>query len=554
MRLRALILPLLVAFLAGADPSADGTGSLTPPTLQPLINRANALLSAGHYADAAKAYSDAIEQSPADYVLYYKRATAYYSTSRHPQALADFQKVLDLTQGTFDKALLLSARIHAKDGAFTLARAALADFNRKVTGSREAAQLAADVQAGEEAAKKAERAKKATLWTACVESASEALAVASHSAELREMRAECAIASGDVELAVGDLTRLTHLTSPSPDLLMHIFRLTYFLTPFSPADPHPAALNTLKQCLRHDPDSKPCKSAHRLVKSLDKSFAKVDSLLAGENWRGVVNHVVGVGAAAEKTYPGAELLKTFEELLAEHFPPASKDALHVEAARASPRRAYLLRAACKAYVGLNRAAAGEAHCSRLLAMDGRAEDVDGLIGMAEAHAAREEWEESVRVLEKAWEAGGRSDRNVMQRLQKAQRLLKQSRAKDYYKVLGVARDADEKTIKRAYRKATLKAHPDKGGSEAQMAAVNEAYEVLSDPELRRRFDNGDDPMDPTSNQGGHPFQQGGNPFGGAGGHPFAQFFQQGGAPGGGSFFGGEGFNFRFQHGGGGRGH
>jgi DnaJ family protein C protein 3 len=53
-----------------------------------------------------------------------------------------------------------------------------------------------------------------------------------------------------------------------------------------------------------------------------------------------------------------------------------------------------------------------------------------------------------------------------------------------------------------------------------MAAVNEAYEVLSKPELRQRFDNGDDPNDPMAQQGGHPFQSGG-------GHPFSQFFQGG---------------------------
>lgn len=89
----------------------------------------------------------------------------------------------------------------------------------------------------------------------------------------------------------------------------------------------------------------------------------------------------------------------------------------------------------------------------------------------------------------------------------------------------------------------MKAHPDKGGSEAKMAAVNEAYEVLSKPELRQRFDNGDDPNDPTAGQGGNPFA-GGFPGGGSGGNPFAQFFQQaGGFPGG----GGGGFQFHFSH-------
>jgi len=90
------------------------------------------------------------------------------------------------------------------------------------------------------------------------------------------------------------------------------------------------------------------------------------------------------------------------------------------------------------------------------------------------------------------------------------------------------------------RKAALSAHPDKGGSEAKMAVVNEAYEVLSNPELRQRFDNGDDPNDPMQGQGG-PYP-GGNFAGGSGGHPFAQFFQQAA---------GSGFQFRTGGGGGG---
>ena len=91
------------------------------------------------------------------------------------------------------------------------------------------------------------------------------------------------------------------------------------------------------------------------------------------------------------------------------------------------------------------------------------------------------------------------------------------------------------------RKAAKHAHPDKGGSEAKMATLNEAYEVLSSPELRARFDAGDDPNDPMSQQGGHPFASG------FGGHPFASFFQQNG--GGQGFPGGQGgpFQFHFSH-------
>ncbi len=63
--------------------------------------------------------------------------------------------------------------------------------------------------------------------------------------------------------------------------------------------------------------------------------------------------------------------------------------------------------------------------------------------------------------------------------------------KDYYKVLGVARDADDQTIKRAYRRLARKYHPDVSkvkGSADRFKEINEGYEVLSDPEKRKRYD------------------------------------------------------------------
>ena len=64
--------------------------------------------------------------------------------------------------------------------------------------------------------------------------------------------------------------------------------------------------------------------------------------------------------------------------------------------------------------------------------------------------------------------------------------------KDYYEVLGVARDADAAELKRAYRELALRHHPDKnpGSAEAEehFKAVSAAYTVLSDPEARARYD------------------------------------------------------------------
>ena len=63
---------------------------------------------------------------------------------------------------------------------------------------------------------------------------------------------------------------------------------------------------------------------------------------------------------------------------------------------------------------------------------------------------------------------------------------------DYYAVLGVERDADESTIKKAYRKLAMQHHPDRNGgdrdAEARFKEITEAYDVLRDPEKRRIYD------------------------------------------------------------------
>lgn len=63
--------------------------------------------------------------------------------------------------------------------------------------------------------------------------------------------------------------------------------------------------------------------------------------------------------------------------------------------------------------------------------------------------------------------------------------------RDYYEVLGVARSAAPEEIKRAFRQAAMKYHPDRNkepGAEAKFKEASEAYEVLSDPEKRHRYD------------------------------------------------------------------
>jgi molecular chaperone DnaJ len=89
-------------------------------------------------------------------------------------------------------------------------------------------------------------------------------------------------------------------------------------------------------------------------------------------------------------------------------------------------------------------------------------------------------------------------------------------ARDYYGLLGVARDATPEQMKRAYRKLARELHPDVNPDDAarqRFQEVTAAYEVLTDPQKRKIVDLGGDPLESSGagRAGGM-----GDPFGGAG--------------------------------------
>ncbi|HEX8226387.1 MAG TPA: molecular chaperone DnaJ [Candidatus Saccharimonadales bacterium] len=123
--------------------------------------------------------------------------------------------------------------------------------------------------------------------------------------------------------------------------------------------------------------------------------------------------------------------------------------------------------------------------------------------------------------------------------------------RDYYDILGVGKGASADEIKKAFRRAAIEHHPDRGGDEAKFKEINEAYEILKDPSKRQRYD-----QFGHAGVGGNGGFGGGNPYEGFGG--FGQP-GQGGQAGQGFDFGdlglGDIFNSFFgggQQGGGGR--
>uniref|UniRef100_A0A673NA09 DnaJ homolog subfamily C member 7 n=1 Tax=Sinocyclocheilus rhinocerous TaxID=307959 RepID=A0A673NA09_9TELE len=125
---------------------------------------------------------------------------------------------------------------------------------------------------------------------------------------------------------------------------------------------------------------------------------------------------------------------------------------------------------------------------------------------AQCYMDTEQYEEAVRDYEKVYQTEKTKEHKNL--LKNAQLELKKSKRKDYYKVLGVDKNATEDEIKKAYRKRALMHHPDRhsGASsevqkeeEKKFKEVGEAFTVLSDPKKKSRYDSGHDLEDDDMN-------------------------------------------------------
>lgn len=299
-----------------------------------------------------------------------------------------------------------------------------------------------------------------------------------------------------------------------------------------------SALNTIKKCLHQDPENKACKKEFRMLKKASKFLTQLDNFKSAEQWHQVINILI--------TEEFLEQIKTSHNQL-------RKD--HTLTVNAPSRLlAQLEEWACQAYSSLKKTNLALQHCN--IALELNPESIPAILAKAQHLLNSESYDQAIQLLNKANDITGGQNNHVRQQLDRAQRLLRQSKKRDYYKILGVPRDADSKAIRKAYRNLSKIYHPDKYRGDLdedavskKMAEINAAYEVLSNEgyipfinmsltvELRTRYDNGDDPNDHEGQQGypgGQPFvfQQGGQNF----------FFQQGGQP----FQGG---NFKFHFGG-----
>lgn len=267
---------------------------------------------------------------------------------------------------------------------------------------------------------------------------------------------------------------------------------------------HDMAVKHFREGLKLDPEHKGCKEGHKLVKKVDKKKKKGDEAFAQRNFEEAVRYY--------------------------------RDAMAIEPTHANFNRPTQMLV-IQAYTKMGQHDEAQTLAQALVDEE---ETLDALWAMADVLTAAEKFEEAVRTFQRAVEVAPDSEaseetQRARQRLKEAEVALKQSKEKNYYKILGLSRTATAKEIKKAYRELAMEWHPDKNLDRVEEAEkmfhdIGEAYEVLSTAELKAKYDQGEAVFE---NQGG----------GGGGRHHFNshQFFNQ-------NFGGGGGQRFHFKMG------
>lgn len=497
-----LILTLLLQSLTHSLAAAAASSSAQQLSPKELKANADLALEKGDYTNAIDAYSQIIALDPSQ-LTYFSRANAHLRRRAYSPALADLSSAIK-QDDKFIKGYLYRAKINKITGKCD---AAVKDYRHILELQPTHKEASAEVSKAEQCAHLVAQAEKmfaAKRFEDAKNALSQALDIAYDSNALMLRRAECHASLGDFQSVLVDTRKILVNDQRNIDALFLRGRAYYDL------GEHDNALTHYKEALRQDPEERRVKDATKKLKLYLKHIDAGETSLKKKMWN--------------------DALESFTAAI-------TLDPQH------RVQLPFLYTRQCECYVGMKKPKDAVSACNQAIAMDEQM--IDAWIKRGEAKILLSEFEDAVRDYEKAASID-RNNAAAQEGLRNAQQQLKISKQKDYYKELGVARTATEREIKKAYHKLALQFHPDKISDESEkeaaekrFRAVAEAYEILSDPEKKEKYDRGEDVS--GQNQGGGGGQQG-HPFGGGFGG-FGGF--GGGFPG---FGGGGGQQFHFKFG------
>ncbi|XP_058061971.1 dnaJ homolog subfamily C member 3 [Anopheles bellator] len=474
-RLGSVLLFLLLDLLF------DGAESASQAEIEGHLEMGRDLLARGQLSDALTHYHAAVEGDPHNYLTYFKRGTVYLALGKAKFAISDFSRVLEL-KPDFTAARAQRGSVYLKMGDFDNAEADLMvvlrfdphnpDINvqfSRIVPARDQWLLCLDVM---------ERGD----FTTAIALLTQLLEVCPWSVEIREARAQMYLRVGDRMAAVSDFRSVNRLSHDSTDGYYQLSRILYDVGDSG------GALKEIRECLRLDPEHKDCFPFYKKIKKVDKVYA--DAQHAQEEQR--YGDCIAAAEKLVKLEPDVPMIKyNGKQLL------------------------------CSCLVKDEQFSTAVTRCREALDIYA---DPEVMCDRAEALIGSEMYDEAIAQYREALEVNDNLQR-AKDGIEHAQRVQKQAERRDYYKILSVKRTATKQEIVKAYRKAAQKWHPDNfQGDEKKMAEkkfidIAAAKEVLTDPEKRKQFDAGQDPLDPEAGRangfgGGNPFHhfQHGSPF------------------------------------------
>ncbi|KAG9234261.1 hypothetical protein BJ875DRAFT_504828 [Amylocarpus encephaloides] len=494
-----------------SNPTSPAAATPTPDEAEAFKTSGNKYYKAHNYKKAIEEYTKAVEAQPTEATYLNNRAAAYMANGQYLMALEDSNRADDLDPQN-PKVLLRLARIYTSLGR---PQDALNTFDRiqPPPSAKDAAPAKAMLQHINVAEDALKHGTTGSMALHALDQAEKLLgSMVSKPRKWQLMRGEAYLKMGNVN-ALGDAQtvamNLLRNNNADPEALVLRGRVLYAQGDNNKAIQH------FRQALSCDPDFREAVRYLRMVQKLDRMKAEGNADYKGARWQAAID-------------------KYTEALDVDPLNKGTNSKLLQNRA--------LCRGQLKDYKG------AIADCERALSLE--PSYTKARKTKANAMGQSGDWESAVRELKEIQEADPQ-DSGIAKEIRKAELELKKSKRKDYYKILGVEKDADEQQIKKAYRKAAIIHHPDKNPDDESAATrfqdIGESYETLSDPEKRSRYDSGEDLMDPMEGFGG-----GGMHGGGMNIDPEILMQMFGAQMGGGSRGGGGGFH-SFGGGGGGGG-